>query len=136
MHALDREFLAAAAASGRMLNVFGSMSTNTGLAPDVVDRPGRREEGERGRDDLVALARSPAPGAPADSASVPLAQPTAYFVCDSFATAVSSSSTGGAEDEQLRVDDLHHRGNDFIADRRVLGTQIQERDRHCQGRKV
>ena len=40
-----------------------------------------------------------------------------------------------AEDEKLGVDGLHHRCNDFIADRRMLRTEIQQRNRHCQGRE-
>ena len=117
-----------------MLNVFGSMSTNTGLAPTlwIVPAVAKNVNG-------VVMTSSPWPQSSArsasSSASVPLAQPTAYFVCDSSATSALELLDGSAEDEQLGVDDLHHRGNDFIADRRVLCTEIQQRDRHCQDRK-
>ena len=39
-----------------MLNVSGSMSTKTGVAPTLWIGPGGGEEGERRRDDFVAAA--------------------------------------------------------------------------------
>jgi hypothetical protein len=30
-----------------------------------------------------------------------------------------------AENEQLRVDDIHHRGHDFVANRGVLSAEIE-----------
>ena len=37
---------------------------------------------------------------------------------------------GVAEDEGLRVDDLHHRGDDVVADGGVLGLEIEKRNGH------
>ena len=117
-----------------MLNVFGSMSTNTGLAPTlwIVPAVAKKVNG-------VVMTSSPGPTSSAlsasSSASVPLAQPIAYFVCDSSATSLLELLDRRAEDEQLRVDDAHHRGDDFVADRRVLRAQIQQRNRHGELRK-
>ena len=98
-----------------MLNVSGSMSTNTGVAPTlwIVPAVAKKVNG-------VVITSSPRPMSSArsasSSASVPLAQPIACFVCDSSATSRSSSADRLAEDEGLVLDDLHHRRDDFVAD--------------------
>ena len=43
---------------------------------------------------------------------------------------------GVAKDEQLGVDDAHDRGDDFVADRRVLRAQIQQWNGHSSRRRV
>ena len=85
MTAFVRDVRAAAAASGRMLNVSGSMSTNTGVAPTlwIVPAVAKNVNG-------VVITSSPGPTSSARSASrsasVPFAQPMACFVCESAAT--------------------------------------------------
>ena len=54
MIALVRGVIAAATLAASRLNVRGSMSTNTGRAPEPVDHAGGGEERERRGDDLVA----------------------------------------------------------------------------------
>ena len=76
------------------------------LGADVVDRPGRGEERERRRDDLVAPARSPAPAAPAGARRCRWRSRRRTWCATAAATSRSSSSTGSTEDEQLRVDEL------------------------------
>ena len=87
----------------------------------------------------VVMTSSPGPQSRArsasSSASVPFAQPTAILRVRQLGDRRLQLLHGGAEDEQLRVDDLHHRGNDFIADRGVLRAQIEQGDRHCRDRK-
>jgi hypothetical protein len=91
--ALVRGVTAAATAAGDTLNVAGSMSTNTGVAPTLwmVPAVAKKVNG-------VVTTSSPRPTSSArsasSSASVPFAQPTAYFVCESPATAHSSFRTG------------------------------------------
>ena len=93
MTALVRGVTAAATRSGRMLNVLGSISTNTGVAPTLwmVPAVAKNVKG-------LVITSSPGPMSSAlsasNSASVPLAHPTANFVFDSPATAHSSSATG------------------------------------------
>jgi len=96
---------------------------------DVVDRAGRREEGEWCGDHLVAAAhveraqreqeRIGAVGAADGMAGVRERRDFALELRD-----------GLAEDEQLRVHDAHHRGDDFVTDGRVLCLQIEQRDGH------
>ena len=85
--------IAAATASGEMLNVSGSMSTNTGVAPTLCTVPAVAKNVNG-----VVTTSSPRPMSSARRASriasVPFAHPMAYFVCDSAATAFSSRSTG------------------------------------------
>src|SRR5690606_4486271 len=91
--AFVREVRAAAAAAGSMLNVFGSMSTNTGFAPTLWIAPAVAKNVNGG-----AITSSPAPTSSAryasNSASVPLAQPIANLAFDNPATSHSSLPTG------------------------------------------
>ena len=118
-----------------MLNVSGSMSTNTGVAPTlwIVPAVAKNVNG-------VVTTSSPRPMSSArsasSSASVPFAQPIACFVCESSATDRSSAPTGVAEDEQLRVDDAHHRGDDVVADRGVLRLEVEQRNGHVDRREA
>ena len=76
------------------------MSTKTGLAPTlwIVPAVAKKVNG-------VVMTSSPGPQSSAlsarRSASVPFAQPTAYFVCESSATLRSSSSTGAPRMKSL-----------------------------------
>ena len=120
---------AAATAVGAMLNVSGSMSTNTGVAPTlwIVPAVAKKVNG-------VVMTSSPRPTSSARSASriasVPFAQPTAYFVCDSPATLALELRDRLPEDERLIVDDLHHRGDDVVTDGGVLGAKVEQRNGH------
>ena len=77
--------IAAAIAAGEMLKVFGSMSTNTGVAPTlwIVPAVAKKVNG-------VVITSSPRPMSSARIArriaSVPLAQPIAYREWESSAT--------------------------------------------------
>ena len=85
--------MAASTAATETLNVFGSMSTKTGVAPALwmVPAVAKKVNG-------VVITSSPRPMSRAlsasSSASVPLAHPIACFACESFATSASSRSTG------------------------------------------
>ena len=82
----------------------------------------------------VVITSSPAPMSSArsasSSASVPFAQPMAYFVCDSAATSRSKSSTGLPRMKGCSSTTLHHRRDDLRRESRVLRAQIEQRDRH------
>ena len=107
-----------------MLNVRGSMSTNTGRAPTLCTAPpvAKKVNG-------VVITSSPAPTSSARSASriasVPFAQPTAYFVCDSPAMLHSSARDRITEDERLLLHHVHHRRDDVVLDGGVLRLEVE-----------
>ena len=91
------------------LNVAGSMSTSTGVAPTRADGAGRREERVRAGDDLVA---GPMPSAisATSSASVPDATPMACLDAQSAPPSPCSKALDlGAHDEALAVADARDR---------------------------
>ena len=61
---------------------------------------------------------------------MPFAQPIACLRLRELGDLALESLDRLAEDERLVVHDLHHRGDDFVADGRVLGLQVEERDSH------
>ena len=90
---------------------------------DVVNRSGGREERERRRDDFVA--------APAVQRAHRQQQRVGSVGAADRVLRVRKLGhralqllDRGPEDEQLRVDDIHHRRNDFIANRRVLRAEV------------
>ena len=94
MIAFVLDVIADATASASMLNVAGSMSTNTGPRAQPGDRAGGREERKRRRDDFVA---GPIPSAikAASRASVPDDTPMACGMRRNASSSRSRPSTSG-----------------------------------------
>jgi hypothetical protein len=94
-----------------------------------VDGARRREEGERGRDDFIAAAD--VQSAQGQQQCVRAAR-TADGVLGvgKLGDLLLQTLDGGAKDEQLGFDDLHHLRHDLVADRGMLGTQVKQWYRH------
>ena len=94
-----------------------------------MDRTRRREERERRRYHLIAAAdieRAQCQEQRIRSAGATDRELRFGDLGDLMLQLFDSRS----ENEELGVDDLHHRGNNFVADLGVLCTQIQERYGH------
>jgi hypothetical protein len=97
--------------------------------PDVVNRSGGREKGERGRDHLV-------PSSNVQSAHRDQQRIRSIRTADGvrrpgqFGDRPFEALNRFAENELLAVDDIHHRADDFVANRRVLRAQIEQGYRH------
>ena len=61
---------------------------------------------------------------------MPLAQPTAYLVCDSTGQLAFEAADLFTQDERLRIDDVHHRTHHVGLDRGVLRAQIEQGNGH------
>ena len=109
---------------GLMLNVAGSMSTNTGRAPSRQTAPAVAKNVKLGR-----ITSSPAPMPSAisgnSSASLPDAQPMACSVPQYAATADSSLRAGRAVDERAAAADFGHRSVDLFAQAAVLARDVE-----------
>ena len=125
MMARVRGVIAASIAAGAMLNVAGSMSTNTGVPPAlwIVPAVAKKVKG-------VVITSSPGRRSSALSgsskASVPLAQAMACFVCDSAGDRGLELRHLGAHDERLALDHRHHGGEHIVLDALILRDQIQQ----------
>ena len=98
-------------------------------APGVVNRPGRREERERSRDDFVPwleVQRFKREEQRVRSARASDPMPGMRKLCH-FSFQLRNP---GAHDELLRLDDLHHRGEHIALDGVVLRDQIEHGDVH------
>ena len=94
MIALVRAVIAARTAAGSMLNVTGSMSTSTGVAPTRDDAPAVAKNEKVG---VITSSPGPTPSAisASRSASVPDERPTAWRMPSSDARSRSSASISG-----------------------------------------
>ena len=131
MMARVRGVIAARTASGSRLQVTGSMSTSTGVAPSRAMHPAVAKN-----EYVLVMTSSPGP--------MPSAISTASSASVPDDTAIASPALEGrgqlalerldlrAHDESLAVADAGDRGEDLVAKRPVLRVEVEERDRiHC-----
>ena len=115
-----------------MLNVTGSMSTNTGVAPSRLTQPAVAKN-----ENVGVMTSSPGPMPSAISATSNASVP------DDTAMACSTSMQLGQlafervdfrpEDEPLAVADARDGREDLVADRRVLRGEVEQRDGDLRG---
>ncbi len=63
---------------------------------------------------------------------MPLAQPTAYLVCDTRGQLAFEAADLFTQDERLRIHDFHHRAHHVGLDRGVLRAQIEQGNGHLR----
>ena len=124
-----RGVMAASTAPGAMLNVAGSMSTNTGVPPALWMAPAVAKKVNG-----VVITSSPGWRSSALSgssrASVPLAQPMACLVWESRGHGGLELRHLGAHDEALALDHRHDGREHLVLDAAVLRDQIQQGNVH------
>ena len=137
MIALVRDVIAASIFEASMLQVSGSMSTHTGTPPSstMVSAVAANVNG-------VVMTSSPGFRSSAiiamSSASVPLDTVTQCFAPVCAASAASSSLDLGAHDVLAVIQHLLHAHRDLVAQRGVLGLEVDEFDlvRHGQSQEI
>ena len=117
--------------AGLRLNVSGSTSTNTGLAPSRQTAPAVAKNVKLGR---ITSSPGPMPStiSASSSASLPDAQPIGVLRAAVLGDRRFELAAGRAVDERARAADLGDRRVDLFAEPVVLARDVEHRNGYCR----